>query len=539
MYATEPALPEAPKTLRGKYLLEDRLGEGGMAVVWRARHLLVERTVAIKMLRPEVARLPNVPQRFVQEARAAWLIDHPNVVSVLDVDVDDDGTPFIVQELLDGEDLEAHLARVGPLSPAALVALVAPALDALAAAHARGVIHRDLKPSNVFLSRTSRGLMPKLLDFGISRIASDDTRMTSTGVVMGTPAYMAPEQVHSPKKVDARADLWAFGVMCYELLSGKLPFEGESSGELLVKLCTADPKPLCESVRGVPLALETLVMSCLRRDPAARPASAAVLHEQLRALEANGSLAVTMTDDISTAATYIGHRPDLPMGAAATAMDAASMVVTAPANDGAAPSTRGPANDDVPTPSATHDPNAPANDDARAAVTTTPMLLASPPRRRGVWIALVALVALGAAAAAWQMSAAPRALPPAVAPTLVVVRVPSPAPSPTPAAQITAPITAPTPARAATTPPVVPMAQHSRRGRHDHATRPEPTPTAPTAPTVATSPTAPPTPVAAAIVPPGPPPEAPVARPPTPVRTQPEATPAPDRRVRYTTDYGH
>ena len=174
--------------------------------------------------------------------RSAGLIDHPNVVTVLDVDVDDDGDPFIVQELLTGEDLESHLAAHGPLSPAELVALMAPILDALDVAHGRGVVHRDLKPSNVFLARTPRGIVPKLLDFGISRIVSEDARITASGVVMGTPAYMAPEQIHSPRRADSRADLWAFGAMCFELLSGKLPFEGESSGQLLVKICTGEPR---------------------------------------------------------------------------------------------------------------------------------------------------------------------------------------------------------------------------------------------------------------------------------------------------------
>jgi len=278
-----------------------------MAVVWRASHLLVERAVAIKMLRPEVARLPTVPQRFLREARAAWLIDHPHAVTVLDVDVDDDGVPFIVQELLEGEDLEAHLARHGPLSPAECVRLVAPILDALAAAHAHGVVHRDLKPSNVFLARTPRGIIPKLLDFGISRIVSEDARITASGVVMGTPAYMAPEQIHSPRRTDGQADLWSFGAMCFELLSGVLPFDGESSGELLVKICTAEPRALRDFAPAVPVALEQAVMSCLRRSPSARPPSAAALLRELRALEACGEL-TAVPRDVPCATTAVGLR---------------------------------------------------------------------------------------------------------------------------------------------------------------------------------------------------------------------------------------
>jgi len=524
MHATEPALPEAPKTLRGKYLLEDRLGEGGMAVVWRARHLLVERTVAIKMLRPEVARLPNVPQRFVQEARAAWLIDHPNVVSVLDVDVDDDGTPFIVQELLDGEDLEAHLARVGPLTPAALVALVAPALDALAAAHARGVIHRDLKPSNVFLARTSRGLMPKLLDFGISRIASDDARMTSTGVVMGTPAYMAPEQVHSPKKVDSRADLWAFGVMCYELLSGKLPFDGESPGELLVKICTCEPRPLSEAVRGVPLALEALVMACLRRDPAARPASAGALYEQLRALEAGGALVTVAADDISTAATFVGHRPELPPGAMVTAIEG-GLVAAAPAND-ARTTQHGPANDDAPAPTVVSDAYGPANDDARRAARTAPLVteVAAPRRTRAALVAsLITLGVLAGAAVAWRMNASPVTTSRrAAAPTPVVMRAPTPAPAAAPTA---APVPVATSVLQAPVAPAPAPSSRPRAGRRERPVRAS----APAAQVIAP----PLTPVVA-------PPPAVVTPEPPVVRPPPSAPPAAaqDRRVRYTTDYG-
>ena len=515
MHATEAAV-EAPPTLRGKYLLEDRLGEGGMAVVWRARHLLVERVVAIKMLRPEVARMPNVPQRFMQEARAAWLIDHPNVVSVLDVDVDDDGTPFIVQELLDGEDLEAHLARRGPLSPAELVALVAPALDALAAAHARGVVHRDLKPSNVFLARTARGLSPKLLDFGISRIATDDARMTSTGVVMGTPAYMAPEQIHSPKKVDARADLWAFGVMCYELLSGALPFESESSGELLVKICTTEPRPLRDVAPAVPAALESLVMGCLRRDPAARPASAESLLRSLRALESGGAL-VAAARDLATAATAIGHRPELPAGVAETAIEQVarrSLLPAVPANDA-------PANDarDPREVSTRPDGSAPAA--ALAAAPPAPADVPAPARgpRRALAAALLALCAAGAVFA--TRAARTPAPPPAVTPTPiapVAPRASAPAPPAPPIVVPGAPAAPSTPEAASV--PAAP-ASRVRRGRVERA---------PVATPVVASPTAPP--VAPPVAVTAPPPPAPV--PPPPSAAPP---PANDRRVRYTTDY--
>src|ERR1700728_83204 len=200
------------EVLAGKYRLDGLLGAGGMGEVYRAENLGIGRSVAIKVLREEHGESAEVVMRFLREARAANIVRHPNVVDVLDVGQAEDGSPFIVQELLEGEDLAHYVhAQGGKLPPETAIRLLIPAIDAVAFAHARGVIHRDLKPENIFLARDHSGaVVPKLLDFGISRVVSvEEQRMTATGMSIGTPAYMSPEQIRADKVVDARTDVWS------------------------------------------------------------------------------------------------------------------------------------------------------------------------------------------------------------------------------------------------------------------------------------------------------------------------------------------
>ncbi len=271
------------EVLAEKYRLEELLGSGGMGDVYRATNELVGRPVAIKVLRGEHAANPAIVERFLREARAANLVRHPNVVDVVDIGKHLDGTPFIVQELLQGEDLARYVQhRGGVLGLEEVVDLLCPVIDALAEAHARGVVHRDVKPENVFLVRAPGRRIPKLLDFGISKLRATNIRATEAGVVMGTPAYMAPEQIQGAKDTDPRSDVWAIGVMLFEVLSGRLPFEDVDAPALFVKIATRDAPLLVDVNPEIPPNVSRIVERCLRRLPAERYPSAAELARDLR-----------------------------------------------------------------------------------------------------------------------------------------------------------------------------------------------------------------------------------------------------------------
>jgi serine/threonine protein kinase len=270
--------------LAEKYRLEELLGSGGMGHVYRATNELVGRAVAIKLLRPELASNTQIVERFLREARAANLVRHPNVVDVVDIGKDESGTPFIVQELLSGQDLSRYAAQKKRLSLEEVVDLLCPVIDAVAEAHTRGVVHRDIKPENVFLAREKSGkIVPKLLDFGISKMrTTSDVRSTEAGVMMGTPAYMPPEQLHGAKDADARSDVWALGVMLFELLSGRLPFDVPDAPALFVAIATRDAPTLSDVSPDVAPAVSKIVERCLRRNPEERYPTAAELARDLR-----------------------------------------------------------------------------------------------------------------------------------------------------------------------------------------------------------------------------------------------------------------
>jgi serine/threonine protein kinase len=274
--------------LVGKYVLEARLGAGAMGEVWRACNTAIGRDVAIKVLRAEHASNGELVERFLREARTANLVRHPNVVDVLDVGLDDTAGPFLVQELLEGNDLAAHLSKLGGrMAAAAAMEILLPVAEAVAFAHEKGVVHRDLKPENVFLARTRAGVVPKLLDFGISLVGAEGgSRITTTGVALGTPAYMSPEQIKGARHVDVRTDVWALGVLIHEVLSGKFPFQAETVADHYVQIATADPTPLEVAAADAPIALARIVAKCLRRAPAERYANAGALLVDLRAASA-------------------------------------------------------------------------------------------------------------------------------------------------------------------------------------------------------------------------------------------------------------
>jgi len=213
-------------------------------------------------------------------------VAHPNVVEILDICEDPKAGPFIVQEFLEGEDLDDYLERIGGRLPVLqLGEVVFPVIDAMALAHSRGVVHRDLKPSNVFLSRWGGKIVPKLLDFGISQITKgpENVRMTSTGVILGSPAYMPPEQIRDSRSADARSDVWSLGVILYEVLSGTLPFDTNNVCDLFIQISTVDAKSLKQTAPAVSSELARIVGRCLRRDPKERYSSATELLNDLRA----------------------------------------------------------------------------------------------------------------------------------------------------------------------------------------------------------------------------------------------------------------
>ena len=278
------------------YELLDKLGEGGMGALWRARDTRLNRTVAIKLLRDGRASDPEMAQRLVQEARAASQLNDPHIVTIFEVD-DSPGREFIAMEYVDGEPLSSRLRR-GPLPIAEVLRIAVEAAEGLAAAHAAGIVHRDLKPSNVMLSASGR---VKLLDFGLAKVAAgaaasgrdstdslptlDAVPRTRTGAILGTPAYMSPEQAEG-RKLDARSDVFSFGVMLYELLTGRRPFRGATDIALLASILRDEPEPAAKLRPDTPPALARILARCLDKKPEARYADGAALLEELRACRA-------------------------------------------------------------------------------------------------------------------------------------------------------------------------------------------------------------------------------------------------------------
>ncbi len=260
----------------GKYEITRVLGRGGMGVVVAARHPGLGEDVALKFLHPSLADRPESYARFTREARTATRIKSEHVARVYDVGTAD-GTPYIVMECLTGEDLARVLQRRGPLPPSEAVELLLQACEALAEAHKLGIVHRDLKPANLFVTTRPDGTpCVKVLDFGISRSTSlEDVSVTASAAVVGTPLYMSPEQLASSRTADARSDVWALGVILYELLTGKRPFSGESFATIAAAILGGSFPPPSELCPAVPAPLEQAIAETLARDPESRPSSVA------------------------------------------------------------------------------------------------------------------------------------------------------------------------------------------------------------------------------------------------------------------------
>ena len=285
--ASAPIDPQAPVSagdvIAGKYLVEGVLAVGGMGTVLRAWHQDLEQRVAIKVMLRELATNPEAEARFLREARASVKLRSEHVARVFDVSRLESGEPFMVMEFLEGKDLSAVLAERGPLPIEESVDMLLQAAEAVAEAHAVGIIHRDLKPPNLFLTHDAYGSpVIKVLDFGISKLHQPDSPNTGPGltgisVVMGTPNYMSPEQMRSARSADARSDIWSLGAILYELLTGKLAFEGDGLTEVIAAVLT-QPTPRARPLRPeVPAQLDEVLARCLDKNPDARFASVAEL----------------------------------------------------------------------------------------------------------------------------------------------------------------------------------------------------------------------------------------------------------------------
>jgi eukaryotic-like serine/threonine-protein kinase len=392
----------------GKYRIDRELGHGGMGVVVAATHLSLGTRVALKCMKERRDADAVGVERFFREARAAAQVQSEHICRVLDIG-DHEGMPYIVMELLEGTDL-GRVARSGPLDVATAADYVCQACVGLAKAHASQIVHRDLKPENLFLARRDDGPpIVKLLDFGIAK-APDRKALTDTKEVIGSPAYMSPEQILSSRNVDTRSDVWSLGVILYRLVAGRLPFTGKSVGELMMQICEQATPP----IDGAPPELVAIIARCLDKVPANRFASVDELAQALRPLgtEVRDTTPYTATPPLPTAE----HPTELCSPDNATTRE--ELAATAVADTVL-----------LMTPVA----------DTATAV-TTPRPAARPARRWPLALAVVAIAATGGVVGWWFVR------DDEVVPQPAVVL---PAPRPPPAAPSAPPAAAPTPAPAA------------------------------------------------------------------------------------------
>ena len=272
-------------TLAGKYRIEERLNEGGMGTVYRATHVLMEKTVAIKVLRPSLAADEKIVARFSREARAASRISHPNALSVTDFGEDENGIVFLVMELLSGRTLKQVIREEGPLPLTRVVDITRQVGDALHAAHQQGVVHRDLKSDNIMLLDTMTGDHAKVLDFGIAKINEQeghrDVGLTAPNLVIGTPQYMSPEQCSQDSEIDSRSDIYSLGVILYEMLVGHVPFTAESPTMVMMRHLQ-DPVPsVLEERKDLPASVARVIARAMAKLPSNRYQNVAELVEDL------------------------------------------------------------------------------------------------------------------------------------------------------------------------------------------------------------------------------------------------------------------
>lgn len=292
---------ETGQVIENKYRIVRLLGEGGMGAVYEGENIKIQRRVAIKVLHPGYSENKDVVSRFQREAQAAGRIGNDHILEVLDLGVLDDGSNFMVLEFLDGEPLASRIQRLGRMTPQQVAPLARQMFKGLQAAHTAGIVHRDLKPDNVFILKEKAGQpdFVKIIDFGISKFqplsGSEGMRMTSTGAVMGTPYYMSPEQASGSRDVDARSDLYTCGVILYECVTGRVPFDGETFNQLMFKIVLSEPPPLLEVVPDLDPAFASIIQKSMARDVNQRFQTATEFADAIKQWEESGASVLVPT----------------------------------------------------------------------------------------------------------------------------------------------------------------------------------------------------------------------------------------------------
>ena len=289
------------QTLAAKYRIDERLSIGGMGAVYKGTHVLMDKTVAVKVLKPSLAADQKIVARFSREARAASRISHPHAISVTDFGEDENGIVFLVMEYLDGGTLKELIRREGPLPLPRVVEIIRQVGEALDAAHKQGVVHRDLKSDNIMLLGNTASDYSKVLDFGIAKIKERegdyDPGLTAPDLVIGTPQYMSPEQCSQSPDIDARSDVYSLGVIIYEMLIGHVPFTGESPTAIMMKHLQEPAPSVLEERPDLPAAVGRVVARALEKSPGARYASAGELVDDLTVAAGMESAAEASSSD--------------------------------------------------------------------------------------------------------------------------------------------------------------------------------------------------------------------------------------------------
>ena len=327
----------AGTVLSGKFRIVRLLGEGGMGAVYEVEHLLTHHRRALKLLHPGVKELPEVVQRFFREASAAGRIGNPHIVETFDAGELASGEPYLVMELLSGEPLSKRIARKTRLELTDLASILLQVAEAVHAAHQAGIIHRDLKPDNIFIVDKDGQSFPKILDFGISKFTPGVTdgldSMTREGSMLGTPYYMAPEQLIGVKDVDARVDVWALGVILYECAAGTKPFDADTLPQLALLVHQGQPVPIAQLRPDFPAEFAAIVEKAMARDRAHRTSTARELADALARFASGTVAAVPPSNSVpapapQSAASAMASTGDPPSGLAATSPDPARHEVT-------------------------------------------------------------------------------------------------------------------------------------------------------------------------------------------------------------------
>jgi serine/threonine protein kinase len=327
------------------YEIQSLIGEGGMGAVYLARHPVIGRNAAIKVLHKEMAQNAALVTRFVNEARAVNALAHPNLIDIIDAGTMDDGTPYLMMEFLEGESLATRLERQGRIPLADALEIVNQVAEALEAVHRKDIVHRDLKPDNLFLladDKYPRGLKVKILDFGIAKLLGEQTQSpkTQTGMVIGTPAYMSPEQCKGGAGgIDRRSDIYALGVILFHMVCGRVPFQAEGTGEILgMHIYETVPSPL-KFAPTLPAELVSLILKALEKDPQNRFPSMAEMRLPLGKLQ---RALPSATDTLVTGSTLVA--PGASAGARSvipdTTLSASPSVQNDPSSDGPSPGLR-------------------------------------------------------------------------------------------------------------------------------------------------------------------------------------------------------